>query len=107
MTPNQYRRLALSFPDTVEMSHMDHPDFRVGGKIFATIWKEGGVIMLKPEQQALLMKSHPAVFSPASGGWGRRGATVVNFEAADEHSVREGLKLAYSSKASKLDKSHR
>jgi hypothetical protein len=98
MTPAQYRRLALSFEGAEEASHRDHPDFRVGGKIFATIWKGNGVLMLKPEQQAELVSSHPEVFSPVSGGWGRRGSTTVHLDAADEKPVLQGLRMAWGNK---------
>jgi len=80
---------------------MGHPDFRVGGKIFATLWKDGGVVLLSPEQQALLLKSNPGVFAPAAGGWGRKGSTTVNFQAGDEASVRRALSMAWENRAPK------
>ena len=95
MSPEQYRRLALSLPGAVESAHHDHPDFRAGGKIFATIWKGDGVIILRPEQQAALVKSHPETFTPAVGGWGRKGSTTVHLENASEAVVREGLETAW------------
>lgn len=101
VTPEHYRRLALSLPEAVEGSHMEHPDFRVGGRIFATIWKGNGVLMLRPDQQSALVTSQPEIFSPAKGGWGKRGSTVVHLEAADESSVRQGLFTAWRNKASK------
>ncbi len=101
MTPDQYRKIALSFPGASESSHMDHPDFRVGGKIFATLWKEGGVAILTLDQQAALVKSKPTIFAPAKGGWGRRGSTTVNLKSADESSVRRALSLAWGNKAPK------
>jgi hypothetical protein len=80
---------------------MDHPDFRVGGKIFATLWKGNGVLLLKPEQQALLVKSNPEVFTPVMGGWGRKGSTTVSLNVVDGGSVRQGLSMAYRNKAPK------
>jgi hypothetical protein len=62
---------------------MDHPDFRVEGKIFATLWKGDGVLLLKPDQQARLVKSEPDVFVPVNGGWGRKGSTTVHLGVAD------------------------
>jgi YjbR protein len=80
MTPAQFRKTALSFPEAVESAHMDHPDFRVGGKIFATLGypdKEHGMVVLPPNEQARLIKSHPKVFAPAKGAWGKRGSTTL------------------------------
>ena len=101
MTPGGFRRIALSFPGASESSHMDHPDFRVGGKIFATLWKGNGVILLKPDQQALLVKSDPDTFTPVKGGWGRKGSTTVLLAGASEKTVRQGLSLAWRNKAPK------
>src|SRR6516164_7478412 len=74
MTAEKFRELALSLPDAVEAAHMGHPDFRVGGKIFATLGpdEKWGMIKLTPEEQALLIASAPAVFHPASGAWATR-----------------------------------
>ena len=101
MTPEEYRRLALSLPGAIEGSHMGHPDFRVGGKIFATLWEGNGVLLLRPEQQHLLVKSHPNIFSPVKGGWGVRGSTTVHLNAADEPTVRNALLTAWSNKTKK------
>jgi len=80
---------------------MNHPDFRVGKRIFATLWKGNGVVMVRPDQQSLLVKSNPQTFSPVKGGWGRKGATTVHLEAADENSVRRALSMAWQGKARK------
>src|SRR2546422_9254498 len=80
MTSNDFRRLALSFPETSESAHMGHPDFRVGGKIFATLGypdDDRAMVKLTPLEQEMFVKSHPAVFDPCTGVWGRRGATSV------------------------------
>ena len=86
MTAEQFRRLALSFPETVESSHMNHPDFRVrGGKIFATLAypdKKWGMVKLTSEQQEEFVRAEPGVFVPVKGGWGRGGATSVLLRAA-------------------------
>ena len=80
---------------------MDHPDFRVGGKIFATLWKGNGVVLLTREQQDSLTGSNPDVFTPVKGGWGRRGSTTVHLEFADEKLVREALSIAWRNKVPK------
>jgi hypothetical protein len=71
MTPDDYRRVALSFPEVTESSHVDHPDFRVRGKIFATLWKGSGVLLLTREQQESLITAEPEAFAPVKGGWGK------------------------------------
>ncbi len=70
--------MALSLPEAVESEHMEHPDFRVGGKIFATLGypnDEWGMVKLTPDQQARWYEAEPEVFVPVKGTWGRRGAT--------------------------------
>ena len=103
MTANDFRRLALALPEASEASHMGHPDFRVRNKIFATLWPKEvrGVVMLTPEQQKILVNLKPAVFTPVPGGWGRRGSTNVNLEAADEISLTSVLLMAWRNKAPK------
>jgi hypothetical protein len=98
MTSNDFRRLALSFPETSEQAHMDHPDFRVAGKIFATLgYPEGGWAMVKltPIEQGMVMRAHPGVFEPCAGAWGRRGATNVRLKTARKHTVRRALLAAW------------
>lgn len=92
-----FRRLALSLPETSESEHMGHPDFRVRKKIFATLWPddETGVVLVTPEEQAGLIDAHPAIFTPVKGGWGRRGSTQVRLRAADERTLFEALGVAW------------
>ena len=103
MTTDGFRRLALAFPETVEAAHMGHPDFRVGGKIFATVWpKEGwGMVKVTPAQQALFTKAEPAAFVPVKGGWGRKGATHVILKAAKKAAVHSALVAAWLNVAPK------
>jgi hypothetical protein len=102
MTPDEYREIALSLEGAIEGSHMDHPDFRVGGKIFATLFKGNGVVLLTPRQQEALIKSKPQIFVPVKGGWGRKGSTTVLLQEADKKSVREALSLAWANKAPEI-----
>jgi len=98
MTPNEFRRLALALPETEERVHMDHPDFRVGGKIFATLgYPEDGFAMVKltPIEQEMFVKAQPAVFKPCNGVWGRRGATNVNLRSARKSVIRRALLAAW------------
>jgi hypothetical protein len=103
MTADEFRSLALSFPEAVEAAHMDHPDFRVRGKIFATLGPGGdwGMVKLTADQQALFVRAEPEVYHPASGAWGRRGCTIVHLGDADEASVRQALRAAWRNTAPK------
>jgi hypothetical protein len=97
MTPNDFRRMALRIPGAIESSHMDHPDFRIGGKIFATLGypdDEHGMVKLTPEQQRTFRKQAPRIYSPCAGAWGRRGATYVHLPSAKVDSVRSALDAA-------------
>jgi len=98
MTENDFRRLALSFPDTEERAHMGHPDFRVGGKIFATLRAPSagwGMVKLTPLEQQLFVLAAPDAFLPVKGGWGRRGATNVRLKVARAATVRDALATAW------------
>jgi hypothetical protein len=66
MTPAEYKRLALLFPEAFESAHLGHPDFRVRGRIFATLWakEKRGVVLLTPDQQELLVEAEPKIFAP-------------------------------------------
>jgi hypothetical protein len=104
MTVDDFRSMALSLPEACEGAHMGHPDFRVRGKIFATIWPDEGWSMVKltPEQQAKFRQAEPAVFVPVKGGWGQKGATNVQLECADPTTVRGALVTAWRNIAPKI-----
>lgn len=104
MTPNEFRKLALSFPEAIESAHMRHPDFRVGGRIFATLGypsKDSAMVKLPPDHQKDFIRSDPDVFQPAKGAWGRRGSTIVYLPAATINVVREALNATWRNTASK------
>jgi hypothetical protein len=104
LTLDGFRRLALSLPDVVEDAHMGHPDFRMRGRIFATLCApdpEWGMVKLTPEQQHAFIESAPAVFTPAKGGWGRQGATNVRLHTASERTLRPALETAWNNVASR------
>lgn len=104
MTAAEFRRLALSMPEASESAHMDHPDFRVGGKIFATLGypdSNHGMVILPPEEQERLGRAHPKVFTPAKGAWGKRGSTSVRLEAVDEATLRSAIEIAWRKRAPK------
>ena len=104
MTAAEFRRLALGLPETEERSHMHHPDFRVAGKIFATLGypdASRGMVKLFPDQQAELVAAHPATFAPVTGGWGKQGCTHVLLKTADKERVREAMRAAWERAAPK------
>jgi hypothetical protein len=104
MTPNDFRRLALSLPETKERAHMEHPDFRVGGKIFATLGypdESCAMVKLTPVEQEMYIKAQPSVFKPCAGAWGRRGATSVRLKTARRHVIRRALLAAWQLTAPK------
>ena len=77
---------------------MGAPDFRVGGRIFATLAseKEGyGNLRLTPEQQAEFVAEQPEVFVPVAGGWGRMGMTHIRLAAANEDLLAGALRTAW------------
>jgi hypothetical protein len=93
-----FRRLALSLPGVAESSHMNHPDFRLNGRIFATLSaqeKGCGVVNLTMEQQQSFITEQPQAFSPVQGGWGRMGMTFVHLKEADEALISGALHTAY------------
>ncbi len=98
MTAEDFRRIALGFDGAEEGSHMGATDFRVGGRIFATLASisEGyGNLMLTPEQQADFVAEQPDVYVPIKGGWGRMGMTHIRLEAAAENILTDALRTAW------------
>ena len=104
VTAAGFRRIALSLPEAVEGSHFGNADFRVGGKIFATLslQSEGyGVLLLTPEQQAGMVEDEPRIFSPVPGGWGRKGSTRVLLAKVAPDILESALRMAWQRKAPK------
>ena len=107
MTVADFRRLALSLPGAEEGSHMGSADFRVGGRIFATLaaQKQGyGNLMLSPELQADFVAEAPDIFLPIPGGWGRNGATHVRLAKANEELLAGALQAAWKLRTQKNTK---
>jgi hypothetical protein len=104
MTGADFRRIALSLPEAVEGAHFGNPDFRVGGKIFATLAleKEGfGTLILSAEQQAGMVEDALDIFSPVPGGWGRQGATRVRLAKVPRAILEAALRTAWRKRAPK------
>jgi hypothetical protein len=107
MTPDDFRRIELSLDGAEEGSHMGAVDFRVGGRIFATLAsvKQGyGNLMLTPEQQADFVGEQPDIFVPIAGGWGRMGSTHIRLAAADEDILEGALRAAWKTRIEKNTK---
>jgi hypothetical protein len=108
MNSNDFRELALGFDDAEESSHGGAADFRVGGRIFATLAHEQlgyGNLMLSPELQESLITEAPDVFLPVSGGWGRMGITHIRLAEATPEKLLKGLQLAWNLRVQKNGKS--
>ena len=104
MTPQPFRRLALALPEATEGAHMGSADFRVRGRIFATLGSAKRVrcvVKFTVEQQEMFMRVVPAVFSPVEGGWGRKGWTLLDLRSAKSAIVRDALATAWRNVAPK------
>ena len=105
ITSAEFRKMALRFPGVIESAHMNHPDFRVEGKIFATLvypddgW---GMVKLTPEQQSSFMRKAPDMFKPCNGVWGQRGATNVDLASARKKLLQAALETAHQNIASQV-----
>ena len=97
MTADDFRSIALSMRGALEGEHMNHPDFRVNGRIFATLHADDlwGVVKLDADEQREFVRMHPKTFVPATGAWGRQGWTSVRLETADEATARSAVFLAW------------
>ena len=110
MDAADFRRAALSLEGVEEGSHMGAADFRVGGRIFATLasQREGyGNLMLTPEQQQDFVSEEPKVFLPIAGGWGRMGMTHIRLAEANEDLLAGALRTAWKLRMEKNAKTGR
>lgn len=104
MTATEFRKIALSFPEAEEREHMNHPDFRVRGKIFATLAypdKSWGMVRLPRRTQEDFVFAEPKAYSPVKGTWGLRGATRVHLKSAKVPSLRKAMRAAWLNVAPK------
>jgi len=101
MTADEFRQFALAFPETEEQTHMQHPDFRVDGKIFATLSSDesGAMVKLTPEQQREFVARNPDAFEPVQGSWGQRGATWIDLAQALHAPVHGAVLVAWRNTA--------
>ena len=92
MTADEARALALSLPGSEESSHFDTPDFRVNGKIFATLpGPDRMIVRIDPADQAVLLAAEPATFAPCPGAWGLKGWTIVQLGSVDREMLHDLL----------------
>jgi hypothetical protein len=104
MTIDEFRKLALSLPEATEAAHMDHPDFRVRSKIFATLGypdRGWGMVKVTLNQQKRLVHEDPDAYVPVKGAWGKRGATTILLRAAKKATVLKALTAAWCNTAPK------
>jgi hypothetical protein len=103
MTADDFRRIALGLEGAIEAAHMGHPDFRLNGRIFATLHHDNlwGMVILPPEQQQTFVEENPGTFVPEKGAWGRSGCTAVRLKSVDEDTLGEAMTLAWQHIASK------
>jgi len=103
LTPAKFATIALGFPEAVQGAHFDVTDFRVRGKLFATLREKDGraVLKLAPDQQKLLMETAGGQFVPASGSWGLKGWTQVMLDRVDEGTMRHAMAIAWRTVAPK------
>jgi hypothetical protein len=107
MNANDFRRIALLQEGAEEGSHMGAADFRIGGRIFATLAHQDqgyGNLMLSPEQQTTFVEEQPDLFLPIAGGWGRNGATHIRLAAANEDVLAGALHTAWKLRVEKNGK---
>jgi hypothetical protein len=99
VTAEEFRCMALNLPDAVEGMHMEHPDFRVHGRIFASLGypdQEHGMLKLARVDQADYLHNSPEAFTPVKGAWGRRGSTCVKLSTVRKADLRRALLSAWS-----------
>ena len=103
MRAQDFRRIALGLTDALEGAHMGHPDFRVNGRIFATLHPDDkfGMVKLPPDDQQRFIDEHPDAFAPESGAWGRQGCTRVTLNAVDEDVLGEAMTIAWQTTRSR------
>lgn len=98
VTAKEFRQIALGLPETEAKQHMGHPDFRVVGKIFATLGypdKSFGMVKLTPLEQKMLIDAEPEAFHPSAGAWGRQGSTIVKLSAVGKATLRRAITAAW------------
>ncbi len=97
MTAGEFRLLALGHLGAFEGSHQQHPDFRVGKKIFASLGPDEtwAMVRLSPLDQIVFVNEDIVAHKPATGAWGRSGCTMIQLDIADKNLVKKAIRLAW------------
>ncbi len=97
MTATAFRVIVLSLEGAIEGAHMGHPDFRVNGRIFASLHpgETKAMVKLALDEQDAFVRAKPDVFAPSSGAWGRQGCTDVLLAKVDRTTMRSAAILAW------------
>lgn len=103
LSADDFRRIALGMKEATEGAHMGHPDFRVNGRIFATLHpdRQWGMVKLTPDQQQRFVQDAPEAFVPETGAWGLQGCTAVRLDSVDEETLGEAMTLAWRNRTAK------
>ncbi|MDQ6679134.1 MAG: MmcQ/YjbR family DNA-binding protein [Acidobacteriota bacterium] len=110
MDASDFRRIALSLEGATAGSHMGVEDFRVGGRIFATLASQSqgfGNLMLTAEQQRAFVEEQPELYVPIAGGWGRMGMTHIRLTEASVDAMTGALRAAWKLRIEKNAKAAR
>jgi hypothetical protein len=101
LTVSEFRRIALGLEGAIESAHMGHPDFRINGRIFATLHADRawGMVKLTPGQQQRFVSEDRVAFLPENGAWGRQGCTAVKLNSVDKEALGEAMTLAWRNAA--------
>jgi hypothetical protein len=102
VSADDFRSVALALGGAAEGRHMGHADFRVRGKVFATLGYPGAgwaMVQLMPEQQEDFIALAPEAFRPANGAWGRQGSTLVRLDAVEAEVLEHAVAAAWRRRA--------
>jgi hypothetical protein len=95
MTADEFSALALSVDGSEPGAHFGKRDFRLGGKIFASLPADAVAnLKLTPDQQMMMIEMQPTLFAVLPNAWGARGWTALGLEKADGDTVRTALAFA-------------
>jgi hypothetical protein len=100
---DQYRKLALSFPEVIELPHFHLASFRVKKKIFSTLSEQDKRVMVKLStlDQSVFCAFDATIIYPVPGGWGTKGATYIDLNRIRKSMLEDALKTAYCTVAPK------
>ena len=100
VTVEDFRLLALSLPDVVELPHFELTSFRVNKKIFASMdeAKHRVCLMLNVVDQSVFASHDLSIIYPVPNKWGQKGATYVELDTVHPDLLKDALEVAYRGK---------